>query len=300
MDNTIGIDRRPAVVCLQTMRGVSKDTLDVHRLTDGQHKQFDNGKVGHTQLLKWISLLLNPLIIVEGQTMGLAAHITGAWSKLWVQKPSHSWKWIQSRHADLLRPVGALAKTDRVDCEMLAKIGAALQLTPKPINAENLYDLRELLSTRRALIKDRTAAKARSATATHPLVKQQLAKRLRQIERDIAKIDAAMLQSSQQDQQMSERLDILFSSPGIGSITALMILVDMPEIGTLDNKQVASLAGLAPMSQSSGKWQGRLGYRVVVLIYDTPSLCQRWSRSVTMRIWKPNTNNSSPLVKRKR
>jgi hypothetical protein len=81
MDNTIGIDRRPAVVCLQTMRGVSEDTLDVHRLTDGQHKQFDNGKVGHTQLLKWISLLLNPLIIVEGQTMGLAARITGAWTE---------------------------------------------------------------------------------------------------------------------------------------------------------------------------------------------------------------------------
>ena len=56
---------------------------------------------------------------------------------------------------------------------------------------------------------------------------------------------------------MSERLDILSSIPGIGSTTALMILVDMPEIGTLDSKQVASLAGLAPMSQSSGKWQGK-------------------------------------------
>ena len=113
------------------------------------------------------------------------------------------------------------------------------------------------MSARRALIKDRTAAKARNATAMHPLVKQQRAKRLRQIECDITKIDGAMSQSSQQDQQMSERLDILSSIPGIGSTTALMILVDMPEIGTLDSKQVASLAGLAPMSQSSGKWQGK-------------------------------------------
>jgi len=56
---------------------------------------------------------------------------------------------------------------------------------------------------------------------------------------------------------MSERLDILFSIPGIGVITALMILVDMPEIGGLNSKQVASLSGLAPMSQSSGKWQGK-------------------------------------------
>ena len=119
------------------------------------------------------------------------------------------------------------------------------------------YDLKDLLAARRALIKDRTAAKARSATVTHALVKQQLGKRLRQIECDIVKIDAAMLALARQDQPMGERLDILSSIPEIGMITALMILVDMPEIGALDSKQVASLAGLAPLSQSSGKWQGK-------------------------------------------
>ena len=56
---------------------------------------------------------------------------------------------------------------------------------------------------------------------------------------------------------MRERLKTLSRIPGIGMTTALMILVDMPEIGGLDDKQVASLAGLAPMSQSSGKWQGK-------------------------------------------
>jgi len=140
---------------------------------------------------------------------------------------------------------------------MLAKMGVALQLVPKPLCAENLYDLRELLSARRALIKDRTAAKARKATVSNALVKQQLDKRLRHIESDIAKIDTLMLELARQDHHMSERLDILFSIPGIGVITALMILVDMPEIGALNSKQVASLAGLAPMSQSSGKWQGK-------------------------------------------
>jgi len=66
-----------------------------------------------------------------------------------------------------------------------------------------------------------------------------------------------MLELANQDPNMRERLDILFSIPGIGMTTALMILVDMPENGALDSKQVASLAGLAPMSQSSGKWQGK-------------------------------------------
>ena len=77
-------------------------------------------------------------------------------------------------------------------------------------------------------------------------------KRLRQIESDIEKIDALMLALARQDQRMSERLNILFSIPRIGMITALMILVDMPEISTLGSKQVASLAGLAPPLTHAG------------------------------------------------
>ncbi len=153
MDNIIGID-------------VSKDTLDVHRLTDGRHNQFANDKTGHTKLLKWINLQPDPLIIFEatGAYHRRLEQFLGARTVAFVKvNPKQARRFAQA--------CGKLAKTDRVDCEMLAKMGAALQLTPKPINAENLYDLRELLSARRALIKDRTAAKARSATATHSVIR---------------------------------------------------------------------------------------------------------------------------------
>ena len=239
MNNTIGID-------------VSKDTLDVHRLIDGRHKQFLNSKIGHAQLIKWIELQLDPLVIFEA---------TGAYHRLLERglgnRPIPFVKVNPKQARRFAQASGKLAKTDRVDCEMLAKMGAALQLVPKPLIAENLYDLRDLLCARRALIKDRTAAKARNATVTHTFLKGQLAKRLRHIECDIERIDTAMLTLAKQDRQMRERLDILSSIPGIGITTALMILVDMPEIGGLGGKQVASLAGLAPMSQSSGKWQGK-------------------------------------------
>ena len=130
-------------------------------------------------------------------------------------------------------------------------------MVPKPTSTESLYDLRELLTARRALIKDRAAAKTRLATSTVPLVRCQLTKRLRYIESDISHIDAVMLALARQDQIMATRMDVLFSIPGIGMVTALTVLIDMPEIGALNSKQVASLAGLAPMSQSSGKWQGK-------------------------------------------
>jgi transposase len=76
MNNTIGID-------------VSKDTLDVHRLMDGRHKQFLNSKIGHAQLIKWIELQPDPLVIFEGQTMGLAGRIISYWSEGLATDRSH-------------------------------------------------------------------------------------------------------------------------------------------------------------------------------------------------------------------
>jgi len=239
MNNTIGID-------------ISKDTLDVHRLTDGQHMQVLNGKRGYTKLLRWIGAQPTPLIIFEatGAYHRQLEQALGAKAIPFVKvNPKQARRFAQAS--------GKLAKTDRVDCEMLAKMGVALQLVPKPTSTESLYDLRELLTARRALIKDRTAAKTRLATSTVPLVRCQLTKRLRHIESDISHIDAVMLALARQDQIMATSLDVLFSIPGIGMVIALTVLIDMPKIGALNSKQVASLAGLAPMSQSSGKWQGK-------------------------------------------
>lgn len=115
MNNTIGID-------------ISKDTLDVHRLMDGQHKQFLNGKSGHAQLLKWIGTQLTPLIIFEATGAyhrGLEQAL-GAKDILFVKvNPKQARRFAQAS--------GRLAKTDRVDCEMLAKMGVALQLAPTPL-----------------------------------------------------------------------------------------------------------------------------------------------------------------------
>ncbi len=239
MDNIIGID-------------VSKDTLDVHRLTDGSHCQFPNSVTGHTKLLKWVEARSTALLVFEA---------TGAYHRQLEQRLSAKalpFVKVNPKQARrFAQASGKLAKTDRVDSEMLAKMAAALQLRPKPVQAENLYDLRELLAARRAMIKDRTAAKTRRATSTVELIKAQLDKRLRHIAADIDKIDAQMLELVSKDQNMAKRMEHLISIPGIGANTALMMLIDLPEIGSLTNKQVGSLAGLAPMSQISGKWQGK-------------------------------------------
>ena len=113
------------------------------------------------------------------------------------------------------------------------------------------------MAARRALIKDQIAARARLATATQSLIKRQINARLLQITEQVQQIDAAMTDKVAHDEAMSRQLTILVSIPGIAATTALAMLIEMRELGTLDGKQAASLAGLAPISRQSGKWQGK-------------------------------------------
>jgi len=123
--------------------------------------------------------------------------------------------------------------------------------------SQMLHNLKGMTTARQALIKDRTAARARLATATYPLLRKQATLRLRQVERDIAQIDAAIETIITSDKTLCEKAAILISIPGIAKVTAFAMLIEMPELGSLSGKQAASLAGLAPISRQSGKWQGK-------------------------------------------
>ncbi|WP_221235708.1 transposase, partial [Sagittula marina] len=153
--------------------------------------------------------------------------------------------------------IGRVAKTDRLDAEMLARMGAALQLEPTAVEPEIVVNLRELLVFRRGLIKDRTAAKTRLKTARQAMLRRLLTQRLAQVERQIARVDATVQALIASDARLVERLNILVSIPGISRISATALLADMPELGSLSGKEAAALAGLAPVSRQSGQWQGQ-------------------------------------------
>jgi len=140
---------------------------------------------------------------------------------------------------------------------MLARMGVALALAVRPISSEMLGELKELNLARQALIKDRTAAKNRAKILSVPLLKQQNTRRRKQIDVQIAAIETEIHARIAQDKQLAERLAILESIPGISKITAFTLLIEMPELGSLDGKQAASLAGLAPVARQSGRWSGR-------------------------------------------
>ena len=142
-------------------------------------------------------------------------------------------------------------------------MGSLLELKADKPKSEMLHNLKGMETARQALIKDRTAARARLKTATFPLLRKQSNLRLRQIERDITQIDAAIETTITADKVLSQKADILVSIPPLGhacmpcrqrdiaKITAYAMLVEMPELGSMSGKQAASLAGLAPISRQS-------------------------------------------------
>jgi transposase len=132
--------------------------------------------------------------------------------------------------------IGRLAKTDSVDARMLARMGVVLDLAPQGIEGEDVHDLRELLTARRAMVKDQITAKTRLATASNPLVKDQLCRRIDDIDTDIKALDQVIAQIAQQRGTLDERIRRLMTIPGIGRLTATTLVIDMPELGHLDSK----------------------------------------------------------------
>lgn len=238
-ENTLGAD-------------ISKDHIDLYRLPDGNRLRIANDRKGFAGLLKWLG---------RGRVDRIVYEPTGAYHKAFERFMLGHGLPLAKVNPRLARRFaeasGKLAKTDRADAELLARYGLLLEPRILRQDAPVIADLKELHAARLALVKDRTAAKNRAKNLTQPLLKRQNAARLRQIEAQMDDLDQAIMRLIAADAVLKGRFDILVSIPGISQITAVMLVAEMPELGSLDEKAAASLCGLAPMSRQSGRWTGR-------------------------------------------
>lgn len=237
LPQTIGID-------------ISKATLDAHAYPSEAARQFDNTRNGHAALIKWIA---------QWRIERIAYEATGVYHRAFEQaladfplvriNPERARRFAQA--------AGALAKTDRIDAAMLARMAEALKPVPRPARAHNLNQLAELANARNGLVRDRTALKNREKNLTIALLKRQTTQRLEQIARQIEAIDALAQEIVLADPELARRQEIIASISGLGIMTAAQLIATMPELGTLENKQAAALAGLAPVARQSGQWKGK-------------------------------------------
>ena len=120
-----------------------------------------------------------------------------------------------------------------------------------------LEQLKELVAARRGLIKQGTRIANRRKTVVSQLLKRQLRQSADQVKRQIARIDRECRDRAMADPGLARRLAILMSIASIGEITAMTLLADMPELGALNDKQAASLMGVAPVARDSGMFRGK-------------------------------------------
>ncbi len=231
---------------------IGKDHLDACLHPGGATRRFSNDAKGHRALIAWLSPHTISRVVYEA---------TGAYHRAFeraLHEAGLPLAKVNPRQARrFAEAVGQLAKTDRCDAALLARLGALLEPAVRPVLSPTLDAMKELHGARQALVKDRTAALNRQKTLCSALLKRHNAQRLRQIETQLAAINAALAALCEADPDLKARWSILASIPGIGEATAITLLVEMPELGSLEPGQAASLAGLAPVARDSGQSKGK-------------------------------------------
>ena len=234
---------------------VSKAHLDIHCLEANQSWRIANTPAAIRAFIRdQRALLRNALVVVDGAG-ALEYDVCTLLAKAGIRV--HRANTFQVRN--FIRSFGQLAKTDRLDARMLARFAAEREAHLRLFVPEGRIQrrLRLLARRREDLVRMRASEKNR---LQGPEGKEMIASLRRIIEtltREIARIEAEMERLVMRDEMLQRRRAVLLAIPGIGKTTAHVLLASLPELGTLDRRQVAALAGLAPFARDSGMQQGQ-------------------------------------------
>ena len=230
---------------------VGKWKLDVCIYEKGIHWQEDNSHDGIKRILKRLSFYQVERLVMEATGRYQLELATAAYKKaipVCIIKP-----------LSIRRYAGAieqLAKTDKIDAAVIAEFAAVVQPVPTPSISRNLRSIKDLLARRRQVMEMRTKelnriqimGKAFEASC-HRIIKC--------LDLEIFRIEKNLNQYVSKQAEWAERKTILMTAPGVGETLAYTLLADMPELGSLTNKQAASLVGVAPINRDSGRLRGK-------------------------------------------
>uniref|UniRef100_UPI003B5156EA IS110 family transposase n=1 Tax=Roseovarius indicus TaxID=540747 RepID=UPI003B5156EA len=158
---------------------------------------------------------------------------------------------------EFARATGRLAKTDRVDARVLAEMGRALALRPTPPADPGRARLAGLMGRRDDLGAMLRAEMARLRQARDASVRRDIGSMITLLRRRIGKLEAEIAAVIGADEALSDRSRLLRTMPGVGPLLAASLLARLPELGRLDRRAIASLAGLAPHACDSGRFRGK-------------------------------------------
>jgi transposase len=229
---------------------VSKDHLDLHARPDGSAARYANDPAGIATLVARVAELRPERIVLEatgGFEASLAAALAGAGLPVVIVNPR------QVR--DFAKATGKLAKTDAIDAAVLAHFAEAIRPEVRPLPDADAQALAALVDRRRQLLEMRTAEMNRLGLAT-PRVATSLRSHIAWLSKQLDQVDKELAELIEASPLWHAKDELLQSAPGIGPVVSRVLVSELPELGALSGKRIASLVGVAPMSRDSGRMSG--------------------------------------------
>lgn len=154
------------------------------------------------------------------------------------------------------KATGQYAKTDQLDARLLARFAATIRPEVRPLKQGDQARFSQVVSRRQQVVKMLTMEKNRRST-TQGEMRLQLDSHIQWLKAEIDLLNEMMSQLVQECPQWRAKEKVLRSMPGVGAVTSLTLLADLPELGSLNRQKIAALVGLAPVNKDSGKRQGK-------------------------------------------
>jgi transposase len=230
---------------------VAKTELVTSLRPTGETWTVSNDETGIQELLQRLRPRDPVLVVIEatgGYERGVVAALAAAGIPLVVANPR------QVR--DFARSTGQLAKTDRIDAQVLALFAERVRPEPRPLPDDATRTLTALLARRRQILEMLTAERNRLEHAV-PAVRRDLIQHIRWLERRLRDVDHDLDRTVQSSPIWRAKENLLRSLPGVGPVTSRTLIGSLPELGFLNRKQIAALVGVAPLARDSGTLKGK-------------------------------------------
>jgi transposase len=229
---------------------VGKSFLDVYIHEKQIYFQAENTTKGIQSILKRLAHYQVERLVVEATGRYEFALAEAAYLKelpVCIMKP-----------LSIRRYAGAveqLAKTDKIDAAIIAEFAAVIKPKPTPQKSKNLLAIKDLLSRRRQVMEMRTQELNRIKIMGKSL-EASCQRIIKTLDKEIERLEKALSTYVDEQEEWSEKRELLITTPGVGNTLIYTLLADLPEIGTLSNKQIGALVGVAPMNRDSGSLRG--------------------------------------------
>ena len=231
---------------------VSKERLDVCSLPDGGTFSVANDRAGIDELIARLLEGVRPELVVLEATgkyeRPAAVAVAAAGIAVAVVNPR------QAR--DFAKAAGRLAKTDRIDAQVLARFAGAVGPRPSVLPDEEARVLQDILVRRRQLLEMMVAEKNRLQMASEA-VARRIAAHVRWLEKELSRVDRELDEAVRESETWRANEELLRSVPGVGPVLARTLLAELPELGTLPRRRLCALVGVAPFNRDSGTFRGK-------------------------------------------